>query len=500
MVYRALGTRLFERCWAGVGPQHVAKKELFYKVLVFLLTYMTYVGYHMAKRPITVVENSLKFLDCSNTTEDDPDHPCNWAWVAEMNGTTEAKADGLIGNLQSAYTFSYAFFMFFSGMVAERMNLRYYLSLGLLFTAMATYLFGFAHTVGIHHIWYFYLIMVFLGMVNSTGWPGVVTTLSNWLGKSGFGTIFGKGTRGTLMGIWNSHMYLGNMLGLTIASHFAGEDWALSFMYPALIVAIMGGVIFLFLIPHPSDLGLGNSNHEGLPEKVSNEEEKAISFLGALRIPGVIEFALCLLFAKLVSYVFLFWLPHYIKEITGADAESVSTLANNFEYGSMVGGIVAGFLSDQTRGLNALICTMMLIPSIPLMYFYNVLISDTCQLQFTDDGFQSGACYTTNAILLFLLGMLINGPFSLITTAVSAELGQHESLKGSSKALATVSAIIDGTGSIGAAMGPLIASRPFMNTTNTIWMLMGSAASANLFLARLLKHDVQRVLQMFKKS
>ena len=73
MVYRALGTRLFERCWAGVGPQHAAKKELFYKVLVFLLTYMTYVGYHMAKRPITVVENSLKFLDCSNTTEEDPD-------------------------------------------------------------------------------------------------------------------------------------------------------------------------------------------------------------------------------------------------------------------------------------------------------------------------------------------------------------------------------------------------------------------------------------------
>ena len=46
-------------------------------------------------------------------------------------------------------------------------------------------------------------------------------------------------------------------------------------------------------------------------------------------------------------------------------------------------------------------------------------------------------------------GCLIIGPFSLITTAVSAELGQHESLKGSSKAIATVTAIIDGFGSIG---------------------------------------------------
>ena len=39
---------------------------------------------------------------------------------------------------------------------------------------------------------YFYVMMAFLGMVNSSGWSGVVTTLSNWLGKTGFGTLFGK--------------------------------------------------------------------------------------------------------------------------------------------------------------------------------------------------------------------------------------------------------------------------------------------------------------------
>ena len=40
---------------------------------------------------------------------------------------------------------------------------------------------------------------------------------------------------------------------------------------------------------------------------------KAISFHRAFLIPGVIEFSLCLFSAKLVFYVFLFWLPHYIK-------------------------------------------------------------------------------------------------------------------------------------------------------------------------------------------
>ena len=50
-------------------------------------------------------------------------------------------------------------------------------------------------------------------------------------------------------------------------------------------------------------------------------------------------------------------------------------------------------------------------------------------------------------------GLLVNGPYALITTSVSAELGTHKSLVSSSKALATVTAIIDGTGSVGAAVG-----------------------------------------------
>lgn len=54
-----------------------------------------------------------------------------------------------------------------------------------------------------------------------------------------------------------------------------------------------------------------------------------------------------------------------------------------------------------------------------------------------------------NMILLVTVGILVNGPYALITTAVSAELGTHSSLRGNSKALATVTAIIDGTGSIG---------------------------------------------------
>ena len=33
-------------------------------------------------------------------------------------------------------------------------------------------------------------------------------------------------------------------------------------------------------------------------------------------------------------------------------------------------------------------------------------------------------------MLLIVTGMLVNGPYSLITTAVSADLGMHQSIKG----------------------------------------------------------------------
>lgn len=81
-----------------------------------------------------------------------------------------------------------------------------------------------------------------------------------------------------------------------------------------------------------------------------------------------------------------------------------------------------------------------------------------------------------NIVLLLIAGILVNGPYALITTAVSAELGTHPNLGENSKALATVTAIIDGTGSIGAAVGPLLAGlvSRWAKWNNVFHMLMSA--------------------------
>lgn len=46
----------------------------------------------------------------------------------------------------------------------------------------------------------------------------------------------------------------------------------------------------------------------------------------------------------------------------------------------------------------------------------------------------------------------------MISSAISADLGRQELIQGSSEALATVTGIVDGTGSIGAAVGQYLVS------------------------------------------
>lgn len=67
-----------------------------------------------------------------------------------------------------------------------------------------------------------------------------MTCIGNW---------FGKGRRGLIFGIWNSHTSVGNILGSLIAGMFVDINWGLSFIVPGAIIGVMGFVVFLFLAP-----------------------------------------------------------------------------------------------------------------------------------------------------------------------------------------------------------------------------------------------------------
>lgn len=149
-----------------------------------------------------------------------------------------------------------------------------------------------------------------------------------------------------------------------------------------------------------------------------------------------------------------------------------------FDIGGIVGAIATGVISDSTS-MPASTCVGMLFVAAPLLFIYETY---------------GALSWLINVILLFVLGLFVNGPYALITTSVSAELGQHKSLEGNGKALATVTSIIDGTGSIGAAVGPLIAGLVQSGGwQNVFYMLISSNIIAMILLSRLVKKEFNKL-------
>lgn len=167
--------------------------------------------------------------------------------------------------------------MFGSGFVAERVSLRYFLTLGMLFSAIFTYMFGIAKLYDIHSFWYFVVVQALAGMFQTTGWPGVVTVVGRW---------FGKSKRGLIFGIWNSHTSIGNILGSLVAGYYVERDWAMSFIMPALVMGIVGIILFVFLVDSPEIVGCqvsrsdsrrnsGSYNYHSIEEGVNESDEDA---------------------------------------------------------------------------------------------------------------------------------------------------------------------------------------------------------------------------------
>ncbi|UXI14830.1 solute carrier family 35 member F5 [Sarcoptes scabiei] len=453
-----------------------------YRFLVLILTYLAYASYHLSRRSFSIVKNVLS-PHCSNATDKSnvtsfTDLDCN-GWSPFNRGDSET----LFSFLDSVFLFAYAFGMFFSGFIAERCNLRYFLAMGMLLSGVLNYCLGLAFYYNIHSLWFFVIFQLLSGLMQTTGWPAVVCCIGNWVPKS---------SRGVLFGFWNSHTNVGNILGAIIAGAFVDYNWGLSFIVPGIIIAIVGFLLFLFLVPCPEDVGISSSdihseirpaiNEEDSPLLRSNDysinfnntERHAISFYHALWIPGVLEFSFCLFFAKLVSYTFLFWLPFYIKYSVHISSSDSAYLSASFDLGGIIGAIMAGYIVDR-YGYSALTCVGMLTMAIPsLLCYYN--FGATSNL--------------LNILLQVISGAFVNGPYSLITTTVSTELGTKVK---SSQALATVTAIIDGTGSFGAAIGPLLSGPLAVYGWKYVFlMVILSDAVAMLSLIRIAKQEFQR--------
>ncbi|ESW27699.1 hypothetical protein PHAVU_003G224300 [Phaseolus vulgaris] len=438
-----------------------------HRYMVLFITFLAYACYHASRKPTGIVKSVL----C-------PEHKVEsegWIPFNGHDGTSK------LGEIDVAFLACYSIGMYTAGHLGDTLDLRLFLASGMVGSGIFVGLFGMGYFWNVHNFWFYLSMQMIAGMFQATGWPSVVAVIGNW---------FGKRKRGLIMGVWNAHTSVGNITGSLLAASVLDYGWGWSFVVPGALIVSGGVIVFLFLAPYPEDVGFYSSVHGGDEEaqvqksgdcvhREASVNRRGIGLVEACMIPGVIPFALCLFFAKLVAYTFLYWLPFYLTqtEIGGKyiSVKSAGNLSTLFDVGGIVGGILAGYISDKLNA-RAITAASFMYAAIPSMLLYQ---------------HYGSVSLNANIGLMMVTGLLVNGPYALITTAVSADLGTHSSLKGDSRALATVTAIIDGTGSVGAALGPLLTG--FISTrgwTEVFMMLVLGAFIAGLLLSRLIIAEI----------
>ena len=108
----------------------------------------------------------------------------------------------------------------------------------------------------------------------------------------------------------------------------------------------------------------------------------------------------------------------------------------------MFGSMALGWCSDRLHGKRSPVALMAVFMSMGLTYTFTYTVYDLPKaLVF---------------IIMFFIGFFISGLNNMISAACSADLGKQEALKGNSRAISTVTGIIDGTGTLGSAFGQFI--------------------------------------------
>lgn len=491
-----------------------------FRYAILLITFIAYACYHASRKPSSIVKSVLHPEPSTKPPQQEHINMRPWplgnVFVKEEETDVNRRGSAnkgwepfngkggtsRLGEIDVAFLACYSIGMYVAGHLGDSLDLRLFLTWGMIGSGFFVGLFGMGYFWGIHAFWFFLVMQMAAGLFQATGWPSVVAVVGNW---------FGKRKRGLIMGIWNAHTSVGNICGSLIAAGVLQYGWGWSFIAPGLVMSLGGVLVYLFLAAYPEDVGFPdiNSNsgkfikrrrdiEEEVEEEVDVEDEgessgsgsgqgyenkRSVGLLQACMIPGVIPFAMCLFFSKLVAYTFLYWLPFYLSQTTiGGEYMSVKTAGNLstlFDVGGIVGGILAGYISDKFKARATTAATFM-YAAIPAMLVYHSY---------------GGVSQTVNVVLMMVAGLFVNGPYALITTAVSADLGTHKSLQGDSRALATVTAIIDGTGSAGAALGPLLTG--FLSTLGweaVFYMLVVGALCAGLLLTRLVIAEIREKL------
>ncbi|MFP6576839.1 MAG: MFS transporter [Pirellulaceae bacterium] len=369
---------------------------------IFFITWLAYVGFYLVRKAFSVAKIELK--------------------KEEVWGISKAT----MGNIDLAYLVAYAIGQFIWGITADRVGTRRVVLTGMLVSIVMAFVAG-ASTITV----LLGVVLFIQGLAQSTGWAPLTKNIGNF---------FGRRERGRVMGFWCSNYAVGGLIASTYAGwaaqHFG--DWRYAFWVPA---ATLLGIWILFIIlqrDKPEDFSVsfpGSVDDFSRPQANPGSPSEAAAtdapVISPYRNPVVIHLAAVYFFLKPTRYMILFWSPLYLNEKLNTGIAESGFLSGMFELAGPLGVICGGFLSDLVfRSRRMPVCVIFFLLLAVLLFLFNGL----------------PATRVAMGMGLLGIGFLLFAPDSLISATAAIDFGTQ-------KGAGTAAGLINGVGSIGAAVG-----------------------------------------------
>ncbi len=308
-----------------------------------------------------------------------------------------------LGFVLSFLAISYGLSKFLMGNVSDRSNVKYFMPLGLLLSAIVMIAMG-VIPYATSSVLIMSLLLFLNGWFQGMGWPPSGRTMVYW---------FSIKERGTKMSVWNIAHNVGGALMpiLAILGVELFSDWRAKFYFPGMIAVFVAVLIFILLKDRPRSVGLPpiekwkNDYPDNYRKRSEAEADKGISAMEIFtkhilnnKLLWSIAFANA--FVYMVRYGIQDWAPIYLIEVKGFTQEASSWAYSAYEIAAIPGTLLSGWLSDKMfRGKRA-----------PVSIIYMVLIVVAIFVYWRNPvGFP-----LIDNICLISIGFLIYGPVMLI--------------------------------------------------------------------------------------
>lgn len=101
-------------------------------------------------------------------------------FTSEVFDTNYSGQTSMVGMISTIFLICYASGQFFAGALADRSNLRYFISMAMALAGLLAMFFGGMGLLNYRQVWIYSIIWALNGFAQACGWPSNLSVMNNW--------------------------------------------------------------------------------------------------------------------------------------------------------------------------------------------------------------------------------------------------------------------------------------------------------------------------------